>query len=89
MSNWRDDRRSDSQLLLDARHDREAFGEFYSRNFRPLLTYVWRRTYDRDVASDLVAETFAAALLNVARYDPAKGIPQQWLYGIANNHSKS
>ena len=85
---WRDDSRSDSQLLLDARRDPEAFGEFYSRNFRPMITYFWSRTRDHDVASDLAAETFAAALLSVGRYDPAKGVPRQWLYGIANNQLK-
>ena len=50
-----------------------------------LLAFFWSRTRDRDVASDLTAETFAAALAGVSRYDPAKGTPRQWLYGIANN----
>ena len=85
---WRDDHRSDSELLVDARRDPEAFGEFYSRNVRPMIAYFWSRTRDHDVASDLAAETFAAALLSVGRYGPAKGVPRQWLYGIANNQLK-
>ena len=85
---WRDDPRSDSELLVDARRDPEAFGEFYSRNVRAMIAYFWSRTRDRDVASDLVAETFATALMSVERYDPAKGVPRQWLYGIANNQLK-
>ncbi len=85
---WRDDPRSDSELLVDARRDPEAFGEFYSRNTRPMIAFFWSRTRDHDVASELVAETFAAALLSVERYDPAKGVPRQWLYGIANNQLK-
>ncbi len=48
----------------------------------------WSRTRDREVASDLAAETFAAALAGIELYDPAKGNPRQWLYGIANNHLK-
>ena len=40
------------------------------------------------MTSDLVAETFAAALAGVERYDPAKGNPRQWLYGIANKQLK-
>ena len=85
---WRDDPRSDSELLVDSRRDPEAFGEFYSRNFQPMVAYFWSRTWDHDVASDLVAETFAAALSSVGRYDPAKGSPRQWLYGIAANQHK-
>lgn len=85
---WHDDPRSDSDLLVDARRDPEAFGEFYSRNFRPMIAFFWSRTRDHEVASELAAETFAAALANVAKYDPAKGVPRQWLYGIANNQLK-
>ena len=85
---WRDDPRSDSDLLVDARRDPEAFGEFYSRNFRPMIAFFWSRTRDHEVASELAAETFAAALVNVSKYDPAKGVPRQWLYGIANNQLK-
>lgn len=82
---WQGDQRSDVELLAAASRDPEAFGVFYANNFRPLLAFFWSRTRDRDVASDLTAETFAAALAGVSRYDPAKGTPRQWLYGIANN----
>ena len=82
---WRGDQRSDVELLAAASCDPEAFGVFYASNVGPLLAYFWSRTRDRDVASDLTAETFAAALAGVTRYDPAKGTPRQWLYGIANN----
>ena len=87
-SYWREDCRSDGDLLVEAARDPEAFGVFYSRNVRALLAFFWSRTRDRDVASDLVAETFAAALAGVEHYDPVKGAPRQWLYGIANNQLK-
>ena len=35
-----------------------------------------------------VAETFTVTFESVERYDPAKGNPRQWLYGIANNQLK-
>lgn len=53
-----------------------------------MIDYFWSRTRDRDVASELTAETFAAALDGVERYDPAKGEPRQWLHGIAHNQLK-
>lgn len=79
------DQRSDIELLASASRDPEAFGVFYANHVRSILAFFWSRTRDRDVASDLTAETFAAALAGVSRYDPAKGTPRQWLYGIANN----
>ena len=85
---WRTDHRSDTELLVDARRGPEAFGVFYTRNVRSMITYFWSRTRDHDVTSDLVAETFAAALASVERYDPTKGNPRQWLYGIANKQLK-
>ncbi len=85
---WNRDHRSDAELLLEARRDPEAFGEFYKRNVRSMTVYFWNRTRDRDVTSDLVAETFTVTFESVGRYDPVKGNPRQWLYGIANNQLK-
>ena len=82
------DGRSDADLLAAARSDPGAFGTFYARNVKALLTFFWFRTLDPDLASDLTAETFAAALANLERFDSARGSPQQWLYGIANNQLK-
>ena len=84
----RNDPLDDTELLVRARGDPEAFGTFYSRYVRALLAYFCARTLDHEVASDLTAETFAAALAGVERYDPDKGSPRQWLYGIANNKLK-
>lgn len=87
-ASWNEDHRGDAELLVDARRDPEAFGEFYGRNFKEIIGFFWKRTRDRDVASDLAAETFAAALVGVERYNPNRGEPRQWLYGIASNQLK-
>ena len=42
-----------------------------------------RATGDAEVAADLTAETFAAALIARERYRPELGAPATWLYGIA------
>ena len=44
-------------------HDTQAFGTFYDRHVRMLLGYFARRTGDPHVAADLVAETFASAIV--------------------------
>lgn len=83
-----DDERSDAELLIATADDPEAFAVFYTRNFTPLIAFFWTRTHSRHDASDLTAETFAAALESARRYNPKMGSASQWLYGIANNKLK-
>ncbi len=61
----------------------EAFAVFYRRHVAGLLGYFLRRTHDPELAADLCAETFAAALDGAHRFDPARGPAVAWLYGIA------
>jgi RNA polymerase sigma factor (sigma-70 family) len=72
---------SDEQLLT--RGDAASFERFYLRHVDALLGYFVRRTRDAELAADLTAETFAAALAARRRYRPDKGAPGAWLYGIA------
>ena len=72
---------SDAALL--ARRDGDAFAEFYRRHARRLAGYLVRATGDAEVAADLTAETFAAALAARGRFRPERGTPASWLYGIA------
>jgi RNA polymerase sigma factor (sigma-70 family) len=76
-------RMSDEELLRRSKVDSSAFEVFYVRHSGSLLSFFWRRTGNVEVAQDLVAETFAAAYLQIARFDPAKGEPRAWLFGIA------
>ena len=76
---------SDEELLVASVGDEEAFAAFYRRNARPLAGFFMRRTGDAELAADLTAETFAAALASRRRFDPAKGPAIGWLYGIARH----
>jgi len=71
---------ADEEILaaLAARPD-----DFYRRHVRGLLGYLLRRTGDAELAADLCAETFAAALSGARRFDPGRGPAVGWLYGIA------
>jgi RNA polymerase sigma-70 factor (ECF subfamily) len=77
--------RSDAtdETLLSAT-DAGSFEEFYLRQSEPLLGFFVRRTRDPELAADLCAETFAAALASRHRYRPAAGAAAAWLYGIAS-----
>jgi RNA polymerase sigma-70 factor, ECF subfamily len=59
--------------------------ELYRDHARRLAGYLMRATSDAEVAADLVAETFAAAMVARDRYRPELGAPTTWLYGIASH----
>jgi RNA polymerase sigma factor (sigma-70 family) len=73
----------DSDELLLSAHDAASFECFYVRHVDGLLGYFVRRTRDAELAADLTAETFAAALAGRRRYRPEAGPAAGWLYGIA------
>jgi RNA polymerase sigma factor (sigma-70 family) len=74
---------SDEDLLLSG--DPEDFGRFYDRYVDMLLGYFARRTHDPEIAADLTAETFAAALVARRRFRRAKTPAVAWLFGIAQH----
>jgi RNA polymerase sigma-70 factor (ECF subfamily) len=76
--------RSDEELLRAAGDEPEAFALFYRRHVRAIAAYFWRRSRDAEIAADLTAETFAAALDGCKRFDAERGPAIGWLYGIAH-----
>jgi RNA polymerase sigma factor (sigma-70 family) len=73
--------RSDEDLL--SARDGASFEFFYRRHAERMLGYFMRRTHDAELAADLTAETFAAALAGRRRYRPEAGAAAAWLFGIA------
>jgi RNA polymerase sigma-70 factor (ECF subfamily) len=57
----------------------------YREHSRRIAGWLMRATRDAEVAADLTAETFAAALVARDRYRPELGAPTTWLYGIASH----
>lgn len=80
------ERWSDQQLVagITAR-DPEAFRTFYRRHLGVVLASLVRETRDPEVAADLAAEVFAAAMIAAARYEPRHESAVPWLSGIAHN----
>lgn len=79
------DQRSDTELLLAARTCSEPFGVFYERHFASVLAFFRRRAPGPEEAFDLAAETFAAALASVPRFEPGPEPPRAWLFAIARH----
>jgi RNA polymerase sigma factor (sigma-70 family) len=76
----------DERLLATVRAEPNAFGAFYRRHEDSVLGYFLARVGDPEVAADLTAETFAAALVSAHRFRPrAKTPASAWLFGIARH----
>jgi RNA polymerase sigma factor (sigma-70 family) len=74
---------TDEELLrLD---DPDAFAAFYRRHVPLVVGYVLARLGDRELAADVVAEVFAAALTSRRSFDPERGAARAWLCTIAAN----
>lgn len=75
------------ELLQDTRTgDPQAFGLFFRRHRAVVLAFLARRTRNPELAADLLAESFAAAL--VAVLDQERPLPDQplaWLMASARN----
>lgn len=74
---------TDSELIVASVKEPRAFRELYDRWADPLLGFLYRRVLDADVASDLLAETFAIAYEKRGRYRDTGAPGAAWLFGIA------
>lgn len=78
---------SDRTFLEQSRAgDEAAFGAFYLRHRDSIVAYLVHQVPTPDLAADLMAETFAKAL--VVTLDRGRELPEHpraWLYGIARN----
>jgi RNA polymerase sigma factor (sigma-70 family) len=76
---------NDAALLAATRSDPDAFAAFYDRYEALVVAYFVRRTGDPEIAVDLTAEVFAAALAAASRYRPLSPTAAGWLFTIAHN----
>ena len=61
----------------------DDFGAFYRHHLDRVLRFCAQRTGEPELAADVTAEVFAAALIARRRYRPERGAPETWLLGIA------
>jgi RNA polymerase sigma-70 factor (ECF subfamily) len=73
----------DERLLGSMRGEPAAFGALYRRHEDQVLSFFLARTGHAEVAADLTAETFAAALASGRRLWPRRTRAAAWLFGIA------
>lgn len=76
----------DHELLRRAASgDDDAFAAFYRRHLAAVVGFHLRRTGRPELAFDLAAETFAAAIVALPGFRASQGAPTAWLFGIAQN----
>ncbi|HTW11124.1 MAG TPA: RNA polymerase sigma factor [Solirubrobacteraceae bacterium] len=61
------------------------FERCYSENAQPLLRFLTLRVGNRELAEDIVADTFERVLRHRRRFDPRRASEKTWIYGIALN----
>ena len=74
----------DAAVIEGSWREPERFAVLFDRHAPHIHRYLARRA-DRQVADDLVAETFLAAFARRDRYDLRYADARPWLYGIATN----
>lgn len=71
--------------VLRISSDPEAFEAFYREHIAMVGRFVARRVDDPQLAADLTADVFLAAIDSARTYRLASGSPGGWLVGIARN----
>lgn len=78
--------RSDAALMeLTARGDTVAFRTLYGRYENRIFNLVLRLTGHRELAQDLIQETFVRLWSSAHMFDPRRGTLKAWLYKMALN----
>ena len=63
--------------------DPDAFEAFYREHVHAVEGFIARRVGDRELAADLTADVFVAAIESAGSYRAGLGAPVAWLFGIA------
>jgi len=74
----------DAAVIESSWREPERFAVLFDQHAPLIYRYLARRA-GRQVADDLVAETFLAAFAKRDRYDLSRPDARPWLYGIATN----
>jgi RNA polymerase sigma factor (sigma-70 family) len=59
------------------------FEALYRANVAAVTAYFARRSAEPQTVADLTADTFVQAIMSFATFDPRKGTPRAWVFGIA------
>ena len=75
---------TDDRIIRRSLDEPAVFGDLFERHGSSIFRYVARRV-GREVAEDVMSETFLVAFHSRSRFDTGRTDARPWLYGIANN----
>jgi RNA polymerase sigma-70 factor (ECF subfamily) len=61
------------------------FEAVYRTNVGPIAAFFARRCSEPQLVADLTSETFTQAIASLSSFDPRRGSPRAWLFGIARH----
>lgn len=77
------------QIILLVQSDPDKFELLYNKYYKSIFTFVYNRTSNPDLSSDLCSQIFLKALINIKSYK-FKGVPfSAWLLRIATNETNN
>tara|TARA_B100001250_G_scaffold177590_1_gene152628 strand:+ start:11799 stop:12476 length:678 start_codon:yes stop_codon:yes gene_type:complete len=79
---------SDSELLLNAIHDKSYLSELSNRYYRPLSNFVMRFVKDKETSEDIVQETFLRCMRHSHKYPDIEKV-SNWLFTISANLART
>jgi RNA polymerase sigma-70 factor, ECF subfamily len=82
-----DDQEEDRRLFdLWMKGDPQGFSGLYNRYKNRVFGFLVRMTSDREIAEDLVQDTFLAAMRNAGQFDRSRNF-LSWIFGIAHKRT--
>ena len=76
---------NDSEQIVLAKKNRDAFGPLYEKYFERVFLYIFKRVCDEDTTGDICQMVFLKAMVNIGKYED-RGVPfGAWLFRIASN----
>ncbi len=77
--------KKEQELVSQAQKNPVHFAPLYDHYFPKIYNYVYHKVNNKQLAEDLVSETFYKALANIHRFEWQKRSFACWLYTIARN----
>jgi len=72
-------------LAMTARGDREAFARLYDTYSSVAYSLALRIVRDRDLAADVVQDSFVTVWNQAAKFDPSRGQPSSWILTLTHH----
>ena len=75
------------KLVDAAKKDTRAFKPIYNKYYEIIFRFIYQRTGDETISTDITSDVFFKALQNLSRYE-FRGLPfSSWLLRIAHNET--